>query len=187
MGKIVALSGPRGCGKSTVINHLASDYNIQRVVPYTTREPRANEHDGIDYHFVDDNYFERVATEQGMFDVLRLNSAKYGTPIPDIQHALSTHDAYTFNLAAASSLKLQQGFGRNAVRAVFMIPSNWRDIEDQMRAAGISEEELRRRIDNEPNDLQLLPQFDHIVVNQRGKLDNTVSELASYIGAIMQQ
>ena len=72
MGKIFTFSGPRGVGKTSVMEGLRDRYGIRPIVPYTTREPRTGEVDGRDYHYVTDYEFDAIRRTQGMFDVLSL-------------------------------------------------------------------------------------------------------------------
>lgn len=56
----IVLSGASGSGKSTIENELSEKYNFEKIVSYTTREPRNNEVNGKDYHFVDNETFEEI-------------------------------------------------------------------------------------------------------------------------------
>ena len=63
MYKIICLIGKSGSGKSTIEQKLCSDLEINQVVSHTTRPPRKKELDGLDYHFVSDDYFEENKEE----------------------------------------------------------------------------------------------------------------------------
>jgi guanylate kinase len=80
MGKIFTFSGSRGVGKTTIMDDLAEKCGVKPIVPYTTRDPRPNEVEGRDYHFVKDYEFDAIRRTRGMFDVLTLRDRKYGTP-----------------------------------------------------------------------------------------------------------
>lgn len=60
MGKIFTFSGPRGEGKTTIMDDLGEHCGVMPIVPYTTRDPRPNEVEGRDYHFVTDYEFDAI-------------------------------------------------------------------------------------------------------------------------------
>lgn len=186
MSRIFTFSGPRGVGKSTVMEDLRDRYGVRPIVPYTTREPRTSETEGKDYHFVTDYEFEAVRRTKGMFDVLALNGKKYGTPLEEFDRvAASSGDNIesmrTINLAASSALELRKQLGQRLVKTVFILPHCWDDIEQQMRDRGISEEEILERRAAEPTDLTMLPEFDHIMVNSYGEPGTTTRNAAQFI------
>lgn len=184
MGNIITISGPRGVGKTTVMHQLHAEHDIAPIVPYTTREKRAGEKDGIDYRFVDNAQFTQIRHARPMFDVLNLKGNQYGTPLRDFEDVLfnpqDTETIRSVNLAANSAIQLRRQLGSETIKSVFIIPASWHDIEQQMRDKGISEEEIISRRASEPTDLTLLPEFDRIVVNNYNEMGSTVKNIADY-------
>ncbi len=186
MAKIITVSGPRGVGKSALIDGLRDSYGIRPIVPYTTREPRPHEVDGRDYNFIGNREFDTIRRTVGMFDVLTLGENKYGTPIREFDNVIAApNDSIdrirTINLAAGSAIELRREMGEQAVGSVFVLPRSWTDIEQQMRDGGLSEEAIMTRRASEPTDLTMLPAFDHIVVNEYGRQEETCTNVAGYI------
>jgi guanylate kinase len=56
--KVLALVGPAGAGKDTLCNEIVKNYNYHKIISYTTRPPRSNEQDGVDYYFVNNAKFQ---------------------------------------------------------------------------------------------------------------------------------
>ncbi len=189
MGQIFTFSGPRGVGKTTIMDDLRDISNVTPIVPYTTRDPRPNEVEGKDYHFVTDYEFDAIRRTRGMFDVLTLRDKKYGTPLQEFDRVIGTQNGEvdgiaTINLAATSAIELRNEIGASAVHSIFVLPECWGDIERQMREKGIPESQIQERRAAEPTDLTLLPSFDKLVVNPYGDRGRAFRTVAAYIASI---
>lgn len=186
MGKIFTFSGPRGVGKTSIMDDLRDNLGVKPIVPYTTRDPRPNEIEGQDYHFVTDYEFDAIRRTRGMFDVLTLRNAKYGTPMEEFDQVIggpngSLEFTRTINLAAGSALELRREIGSSSVQSLFVLPECWNDIEQQMRDKGISEQQILERRAVEPTDLTMLPEFDRIIVNRYGERAAAFKNAAEFI------
>lgn len=189
MVRIFTFSGPRGVGKSRVIDGLSGEYNIKPIVPYTTREPRSGEIEGRDYNFVTPEEFKAIRDGVGMFDVLTVSGKSYGTPLKAFLEAATPEESEhgtlrAVNLAAGSALQLREELGASAVRSIFLLPCNFLHIEQQLRESGLGETSIRDRRAAEPTDLTMLPMFDRIFVNSYGEVGRTVEEVAKYISTV---
>ena len=80
---MIILVGESASGKSSIERELVNNYGFKKVVSYTTRSPRDGEKDGIDYHFVSDQYFD-ILEESGFFaETAVYNGWSYGTAKQD--------------------------------------------------------------------------------------------------------
>lgn len=186
MGNIITFSGPRGVGKTSIMDDLRDNLGVKPIVPYTTRDPRPNEIEGQDYHFVTDYEFDALRRTRGMFDVLTLRNAKYGTPMEEFDKVVGGPNntlefTRTINLAASSALELRREIGSSSVRSVFVLPESWGDIEQQMRDKGIPEQQILERRAADPTDLTMLPEFDRIIVNRYGEQEEASRNAADFI------
>src|SRR5258708_19623605 len=79
-GLVFVISGPSGVGKDALIDRLlATDATLRRSVSFTTRQPRANEKDGVDYSFVPRDKFERLVAGDEMLEHAAYDGNLYGT------------------------------------------------------------------------------------------------------------
>ena len=77
---IIALLGASGSGKSTIEKHLNEDYGYEKIISYTTRNPRANERNGVDYHFITNDEFQKLIDENKMAEYDEYSQGRlYGT------------------------------------------------------------------------------------------------------------
>ena len=82
---MLILIGPSASGKTEVAKLLARKYNITKIVTYTTRAPRINEVDGVDYNFVTVDEFAKLTQEDFFVETTYYNSNYYGTAKKDIK------------------------------------------------------------------------------------------------------
>jgi guanylate kinase len=168
------------------MDDLRDNLGIRPIVPYTTRDPRPNEVEGQDYRYVTEYEFDAIRRTRGMFDVLTLRSAKYGTPMEEFDKVIGGPNnalefTRTINLAAGSALELRREIGSSSVRSLFILPECWSDIEQQMRDKGIPEQQILERRAAEPTDLTMLPDFDRIIVNRYGERSAAFRNAAEFI------
>ena len=89
-GQLIVISGPSGVGKSTVIAEVMHRRDrLYFSVSYTTRDPRAGEQDGVNYHFVDEAEFERMIQADELLEYTRYQGHYYGTSQKVIQEKLA--------------------------------------------------------------------------------------------------
>ncbi len=84
----IVLSAPSGCGKSTLIDMLLQEYpDMEYSISCTTRPPRGEEEDGLDYHFLTVERFRELLAEDAFLEHAEVHGNYYGTlkqPIVDV-------------------------------------------------------------------------------------------------------
>src|SRR5256885_10531733 len=86
-GLVFVISGPSGVGKDALIDRLlARDPNLRRSVSFTTRHPRSNENDGVDYSFVPRDKFHRLVPGPHMLENARYDGTLHGTSQKRVNH-----------------------------------------------------------------------------------------------------
>ena len=80
---MIVIVGESASGKSTLAKEFEDWLNFKRIVTYTTRQPRQNEEEGVDYHFIDDAEFERLNKEGFFAETAEYNGWKYGSAKKD--------------------------------------------------------------------------------------------------------
>lgn len=89
---ILTLTGPSGSGKTTFVGQLAKKYpdRVERIVTATSRPPRPGEADGIDYHFLSREEFEKGIAEQQFVEHAEFGGNLYGLRRSDVEQALAS-------------------------------------------------------------------------------------------------
>ncbi len=108
---IVALCGPSAAGKSTLIDALLEKHpgTFFRMVGTTTREKRPSERDGVDYHFVDSERFERLKGEGAFFDSISTPGGEFGSPRP-YTSSETQEKILLYNLSLSGALELLEHY-----------------------------------------------------------------------------
>lgn len=81
---MLILIGASASGKTEVAKLLSKKYQINKIITYTTRKPRINEINGVDYHFIDEEEFSKLIDQNFFIETTYYNSSYYGTAKKDI-------------------------------------------------------------------------------------------------------
>ena len=174
---LVVLSGPSGAGKDAVLDEMARrGHAFHRVVTCTTRPPRDNERDGVDYFFVTDAQFDELIATNGLLEHAVVYGHRSGVPRQQVVEQLRGGlDVYvrTDVQGAATIKRLAPG----AV-LVFIAPSSLDELEQRIRARGSDDEErIQRRLRTAHDEMARRGEFEYVIVNEPGRLEATVDRL----------
>ena len=90
---MVILSSPSGVGKTTITKKIQQKYRSFKIsVSHTTRLPRSNEVDGVDYHFVSNEKFEKLIKEKKFYEFAKIFENYYGTLKKNVDDTIKTND-----------------------------------------------------------------------------------------------
>ncbi len=173
----VILSGPSGAGKDAVLDEMTRrGHTFHRVVTCTTRAPRDNERDGVDYSFVSDDAFAKLIANDGLLEHATVYGKSYGVPRQQVVDQLAAGlDVYVrTDVQGAATIKRLMP---DAVR-VFIAPSSIDELEARIRARGADDEaQIERRLATARGEMGRSGEFEYVIVNEPGKLETTVDRL----------
>ena len=163
--RLTVLSGPSGVGKGSVIAAVRRRHpQVWLSVSATTRQPRPGETDGVEYHFVDQVEFDRMAAAGELLEHATYAGNRYGTPRGPVEEQLAA------GVPALLEIELQ---GARLVRAampdarlVFLSPPSFEELARRLTGRGTEDpERVRRRLDLARIELAAEDEFDHTIVN----------------------
>ena len=180
--RLVVVSGPSGVGKTTVIDRLLAicPLPLRRSVSATTRAPRPEERDGVDYHFLTEDEFERRRQRGDFlecFDVFG-RGEWYGTLLSEVTPSLDAGKWVVLGIDVQGALTVMAR-SPDAV-TVFIRPSSLEVLEERLRGrATESEAVVRQRLEQAKQELAVAERYQYQVIND--DLDQTVREICAIL------
>lgn len=180
---LVVLSGPSGAGKDAILTRmreLGRPYHF--VITATTRPKRPQERDGIDYFFLSPEEFERIRASEGFLEWAQVYGYYYGVPREQVRQALAEGRDVLMRVDVQGAATLRKLVPQAVF--IFITPPTLEELERRLRQRGAdSPEALERRLQTARQEMQCLPNFDYLVINENGRLDEAVATVEAIIAA----
>ena len=159
------IAGPSGVGKGTVIQQVLERLPRLRLsVSATTRPPRPNEQDGVDYLFVSDDEFASLARTGGLLEWAEVFGHRYGTPLREVERALDAGHDLVLEIDVQGAHQVRERMP--SAMLILIVPPSMEELERRLRSrATEDEDDVARRLEKVSWELQQEPWFDHVVVN----------------------
>ncbi|SNZ10272.1 guanylate kinase [Persephonella hydrogeniphila] len=163
-GELFVLSSPAGGGKTTIANSLIKEIpNLKRVVTCTTRKPRPNEKNGVDYFFLSKDEFEERIKKGDFLEYAVVHGNYYGTPRKEVEEELSK--GYDLILVIDVQGMRQIKKNKQDVITVFILPPSIEELVRRMKKRGDSEEEIKKRLETAKKEIPAWKEYDFVVIN----------------------
>ncbi len=164
-GLLIALSGPSGSGKGTIVKNLLSQRDDTVLsVSMTTRQPRPGEVDGVHYYFCTREEFEKVIQEDGFLEYAEYNGNYYGTPEAPIRRLLSEGKNVILEIEVQGAEKVMDH--RSDLVSVFITIPSVEELERRLRGRGTETEEvIRGRLKTAQYELARAFRYQYVVLN----------------------
>lgn len=166
-GKLVIISAPSGAGKTTIVRHLLkSKLNLSFSISATTRPLRGDEINGEDYFFLTIPEFRKKIEEDDFVEWEEVyKDLYYGTLKSELERIWSTRHHVLFDVDVKGGITMKKKFGANSV-AIFIMPPSIEELENRLiKRATDSPEKISMRVRNAREELELINEFDHIIIN----------------------
>jgi guanylate kinase len=165
-GVMLIIASPSGAGKSTLSRLLLQkDPNLSLSVSATTRPKRKSEVDGVHYHFITPETFERMRRDGDLLESAEVHGNLYGTPRARVEAELAKGRDILFDIDWQGTLQLYESM-RPDIVSVFVLPPTSADLKSRLeRRAEDRPEVIERRLRTALVELGQWHRFDHVIVN----------------------
>ena len=163
---MVILSSPSGVGKTTITKKIQQKYQSFRIsVSHTTRKPRSNEVNGVDYHFVSQEKFEKLIKEKKFYEYAKIFENYYGTLKENVDKTLQNNDII-FDIDWQGTKQLSR-FKNLKLIKIYLITDNKTELKKRLITRNQNtEEEVEKRFKSFDEDIKHWNDYDYIIINK---------------------
>jgi len=180
---LIVISGPSGVGKDSVVKGLMErNHHLHFVITTTSRAPRENELEGVDYYFTTKDNFESMITNNSFIEYALVYEQYKGVAKQQVRDSFASGKDVIMRLDVQGAATMRKLFPEAVL--IFLLPSSEEELIYRLKDRGTeTEESISLRMATTKKELEYLPIFDYYVYNPAGKLSKAVGELEAIITA----
>jgi guanylate kinase len=177
--QLVVLSAPSGSGKTTICNLLVDRYPEYKIsISATTRAPRHNEQDGVEYFFLDEDEFNKKIKNNEFIEYEEVFGNFYGTLKSMVKDLLTAGFTVLFDIDVNGALKVKANFPEAIL--IFTRPPSMKELKRRLRSRKTDDEaEIQKRLHRLPEEYKKSAFFDYDIINE--DLDKTIEKIHQII------
>ena len=167
MSKLIIFSAPSGAGKSTIVRYmLAQDLNLQFSISATSRLPRGEEKNGIEYFFLTPQEFKDRIANGDFLEYEEVYPDKfYGTLKSEVDRILAEGKNVVFDIDCIGGLNVKKIYGDRAL-SIFVMPPSIQALRERLEKRGTDAPHvIEKRLAKAEYEMSFAPQFDLVVLN----------------------
>ena len=176
---MLVLSSPSGAGKTTITKKIQQKLNTFKIsVSHTTRKPRPNEVDGVDYNFVSTEAFEHLIETNKFYEYAKIYDNFYGTSKESVNRLIKTNDVI-FDIDWQGNKQLSDFKDLNLLR-IYITTKDKKALKERlMNRNQDSKIQVEKRLKSYEEDVKHWNEYDYIVINEN--LENCFKQIENII------
>jgi guanylate kinase len=165
MSRVIVITGPSGVGKGTLIRELRQRMpGLVLAISATTRDPRPGERDGVDYHFLAPDEFDRRVAADEFVEHADYSGRRYGTLRAELERGIAAGAAVILEIEVQGARQIREAMPEAV--AVFIAPPDEQALQTRLTGRGTdSPAQIARRLQTARAELAAQPEFEHVIVN----------------------
>jgi guanylate kinase len=180
-GRMFVISGPSGSGKSTLIREVRKRMNkLIYSISHTTRSPRSNEEDGVDYYFIDKSTFVDMIEKDDFLEWASVYDDYYGTSRRAVEEKLNEGLDIILDIDNQGAKNIRENI--SDCRLIYILPPSVEILEKRLRDRATDKPDvIEKRIKQVNNELSNCEWYDYLVTNDN--LEKAAFEIEAIIAA----
>jgi guanylate kinase len=177
---MVILSSPSGAGKTTLTKKIQQKYkNFKISVSHTTRKPRSNEVEGLDYFFISHEEFKKKIAQDDFYEYAKIFDNYYGTSKDSVNSLLKEKNDILFDIDWQGTQQLSKFKELNLIK-FFLVPPSKAELKNRLIQRNQDKTEvIAKRLKAYDNDIFHWSDYDHVIINDN--LDHCFSQIEKII------
>ncbi len=182
-GRLLIFSAPSGTGKTTIIKELMKKFSeLEFSISATTRKPRGNEKNGVEYFFLTKEDFQEKIKAEEFVEYKNVYENYYGTLKSYVSRSLKEGKNIIFDVDVQGALEIKKEYPDDSVM-IFIYPPSIEDLKIRLEIRGTdSSEIIEKRLKYAKKELDQMDHYDHKVKNER--IDDAVSKITEILKKI---
>ena len=181
-GLMIVVSGPAGSGKGTVNSHLINTGDYKFSVSATTRAPRPGEVNGVNYHFISREEFEKRISCGDMLEYTEYCGNYYGTPKKEAEETLASGKNLLLEIEVEGARNVKAKYPEAVL--VLLLPPSYSVQEQRLRSRGTeTEDKILLRLARAKEEIAFADSYDYVVYNYDGKDKEAAEQILSIVVA----
>ena len=181
-GLLIILSGPSGVGKETVRTRLEKikKFELTYSISMTTRLPRNQEVDGVNYYFVSEEEFKKNIENDNFLEYAKFVGNYYGTPRDKVEALRNEGHNVLLEIEINGAKQVMSRVHDEAVISFFLMPPSLEVLEERIRNRKTeSEEIIKERLDKGKEEMTMTDNYDYVILND--KVNRAAKEISDLI------
>ncbi|NQS88543.1 guanylate kinase [Patescibacteria group bacterium] len=180
-GLILVISAPAGAGKTTLCKRLLQvSPSFTYSVSFTTRPPRKNEIEGVDYYFVSREEFEKMIEEEAFLEWAGVHGQLYGTSVKLLDRAIEGEKDVVLEVDVKGGKKIKKKYPEAIL--IFVVPPSWEELRERLKGRATEDaEKIKQRLIRAKKEVKFFRFYDYFIINDG--INKALQDLLAIINA----